>query len=520
VTESGRPASLALSELVASLALATDFGMSHPLEQGLGSCMVATRAAQLAGLPADQIRRTFFLALLRHIGCTTENHELAALVGDEVALSSALNPLSGAKGSEYLAAIFRFATAGMGPLDRVRFLGRFAVGARGFTAANEAICEVAQSLATRLGFEPAMVTEIAAVYERWDGKGFPNRLPGDQVPLTIRFTQVADLATALHDLGHDDPMAVVRQRSGSGFDPAVVDVFVEHAKELLAGLDTTSRWDEVQRLSPQPAESLEGVRLEAALHVVADFTDLKSPYLVGHSSGVSALARAAGEHLRMAPSEVDDIAWAALIHDLGRVGVTAAVWGKPGPLSAGEWEAVRLHPYQTGRILGRAPFLARLSALASMHHERLDGSGYFRGSTAAQVPVAARVLAAADVYHAMREPRPHRPALDTDGAMAEIEREVRSGHLDRDAVDAVLAAAGHRVSRRKRYAGGLTPREVEVLKLLARGVPTRDIAERLVIAPKTAGNHIQSIYEKTAVKTRAAATVFAMQHGLLDPFSD
>ncbi len=218
--------------------------------------------------------------------------------------------------------------------------------------------------------------------------------------------------------------------------------------------------------------------------------------------------------------EVDDVGLSALVHDLGRIGVSASVWGKPGPLSAGDWEAVRLHPYQTGRVLGRAPFLARLSALASLHHERLDGSGYFRGSAAAQLSPAARVLAAADAYHAMREPRPHRAPRSGEQAAVELEREVRGGQLDRDAVDAVLAAAGHRVGPRKRYTGGLTPREVEVLRLLARGVPTREIARTLVIAPKTVDNHIQSIYQKAGVTTRAAATVFAMQHGLLDPFAD
>jgi HD-GYP domain-containing protein (c-di-GMP phosphodiesterase class II) len=170
-------------------------------------------------------------------------------------------------------------------------------------------------------------------------------------------------------------------------------------------------------------------------------------------------------------------------------------------------------------VLGRAPFLARLSALASLHHERLDGSGYFRGSAAAQLSPVARVLAAADAYHAMREPRPHRPAMAAGEAAAELDRAVRGGALDRDAVDAVLAVAGHRVARRKRYAAGLTAREVEVLRLLARGRSTREIAHTLVISPKTAGNHIQSVYDKAGVTTRAAASVFAMQHGLLDPLA-
>jgi HD-GYP domain-containing protein (c-di-GMP phosphodiesterase class II) len=514
------PASLTLSELVASLALATDLAMGHPLEQGLGACLVSTRLAELAGLPPEETRRTFYVALLRHIGCTTENHALADLVGDEVALSATLNPLSGAKGSEYLGAFVRFAARGKQPLAKARAVGRVASGLRGFNSANRAICEVARALAGRLGFEPAMVTAVGTVYERWDGKGLPNRIRGEEIPFAVRLSQVGDLVTALHDLGHDDIDAVVRSRSGTGFDPAAVELFRSNAAELLDSLAVTSRWDAVQRLAPQPPEPLTGERPGDALHVVADFADLKSPYLVGHSSGVAALVRGAAERLRLPASDADDVTWAALVHDLGRVGVSAGVWGKPGPLSAGEWEAVRLHPYQTGRVLGRAPFLARLSALASLHHERMDGSGYFRGSPAAQLPPTARLLATADAYHAMREPRPHRPPLAPERAAAELDGEVRAGRLDRDSVDAVLGAAGHRVGRRKRYTGGLTPREVEVLRLLARGVPTRDIARTLVIAPKTAGNHIQSIYEKTGVTTRAAASVFAMQHGLLDPFAE
>jgi HD-GYP domain-containing protein (c-di-GMP phosphodiesterase class II) len=516
----GEQETLTLAELVATLALATDLAMAHPLEQGLGACLVSTRMAELAGLPSAEVRQTFFIALLRHIGCTTENDALADLVGDEVGLSGVLNPLTGATGPEYIGAFVRFATVGKPRLEQARAVGRIAAGLRGVAAANRAICEVARALATRLGLESAVVTALGTVYERWDGKGLPHRMRGPQIPLPVRLSQVGDLVTALHDLNREDLTAVVSSRAGTGFDPAAVEVFLSNAEELLALLTVSSRWQAVQRLAPLPMERLTGERLEQALHVVADFADLKSPYLIGHSAGVAALARAAAQRLQMPASDVDELGRAALVHDLGRIAVSAGVWGRAGPLRAGEWEAVRLHPYQTERVLGRAPSLARLSALASLHHERLDGSGYFRGSPAAQLPPAARVLAAADVYHAMREPRPHRAPLTASEAAAELEREVRAGHLDRDSGDAVLAAAGHRVGRRKQYPGGLTAREVEVLRLLSRGARTREIARTLAIAPKTAGNHIQSIYDKTGVTTRAAATVFAMQHGLIDPFAE
>jgi len=510
---------LPLAELVASLALATDVAMGHPFEQGLGTCLVATRLGMLAGLSGEDLSRTYHLALLRHIGCTTENDRLAALVGDEIRLSGSIDHLSGAKASEYMAAFVRFVTDGKPLLAKPAAIARLLAGMRGFNAANRAICEVAQMLATRLGSDPGIVEAIGAVYERWDGKGFPNGVRGPDIPLTIRITQVADLASALHDLGHRDVAGVIRSRGGSGFDPDLVELFLSNVEAVLAELETTSRWDAVLDLEPEGGVTLTGVRLDEALRAMADFADLKSPYLVGHSSGVATLARAAAERLGLPAADALDVQWAALVHDLGRVSVSAAVWGKAGPLTAGEWEGVRLHPYQTDRVLNRSPFLRRLAATASLHHERMDGSGYFRGAPASQLTPGARVLAAADAYHAMLEPRPHRSAFEPGQAGARLQDEVRAGRLDRSAADAVLEAAGHRVGRRSEHAAGLTARELEVLRLIARGMSTRDVARSLVISPKTAEHHIEAIYAKAGVTTRAAASVFAMQHGLMDPLS-
>jgi HD-GYP domain-containing protein (c-di-GMP phosphodiesterase class II) len=508
------PPRLLLSELVGSLALAADMAMGHPLEQGLGTCIVATRLGELAGLSTEDLSHAYYLALLRHIGCTSERDGLAAMVGDEIALGTELNPLSGAKSSEYIAAFLRFVTVGKPLAAKARALAHLMGGMREFNAANRAICEVAQVLAGRLGFDAGFTREIGTVYERWDGRGFPNKLEGEDIPVTVRLTQVADLASALHDLGHDDVVEVVRSRSGGGFDPALVDLFVRNAPALLAELDVTSRWDTVVDLEPGQRVDLTGDRRREALLAVGDFSDLQSTFLVGHSSGVASLARAAAERLGLPSTDAEDVFEAALVHDLGRVAVSAGIWSKHGDLTAGEWEDVRLHPYHTDRALHRSACLARLSAIASMHHERLDGGGYFRG--ASSLSPAARVLAAADAYHAMIEPRPHRSALTPKQAAAELQNEVRRGRLDRETVDAVLEAAGHRTGRRKEHAGGLTAREVEVLRLLGRGLTTKEIARTLVVSPKTAENHIHSIYGKAGVTTRAAATVFAMKHGLMD----
>jgi HD-GYP domain-containing protein (c-di-GMP phosphodiesterase class II) len=205
-----------------------------------------------------------------------------------------------------------------------------------------------------------------------------------------------------------------------------------------------------------------------------------------------------------------------MLHDVGRTAISGGIWAKPGPLTEREWERVRMHSYYTERVLARPATLARLGTIAALHHERLDGSGYHRGSRADLLSPAARILAAADVYHAMTETRPHRPALSPENAAEELQREVRAGRLDSEAARAVLAAAGHRVHKvRHESVAGLSEREVEVLRLIARGHSMKEVAQLLIISQKTVDHHIQHIYTKIGVSTRAAATLFAMQHDLL-----
>ena len=174
-----------------------------------------------------------------------------------------------------------------------------------------------------------------------------------------------------------------------------------------------------------------------------------------------------------------------------------------------------MHPYLTERMLEQSTPLRFLGAVAGQVRERLDGSGYPRGLSAAALAPSARLLAAADVYQAIREPRPHRDALGPIDAAAELGKEVKEGRLDGDAVRAVLAAAGHRVSRRREGPSGLTAREIDVLRLAARGLTNKDIAAILVLSPKTVANHIEHIYAKIGASTRAMAALFAMKHGLL-----
>jgi HD-GYP domain-containing protein (c-di-GMP phosphodiesterase class II) len=294
-----------------------------------------------------------------------------------------------------------------------------------------------------------------------------------------------------------------------------VDLFCRQAPDLLGGLDVASNWDTVLAAEPQLGRLVPGERFDDILAAIGDFIDLKSPYTIGHSRAVADLAAEAARIYGLPDDDVPSLRQAGLVHDFGRLGVSNAIWDKRGGLTQAELERVRLHPYLSERMLAFSPALAPLGAIAAQHHERLDGSGYPRGLSGEAITPAGRILAAADVYHAMTELRPHRPARSPEEAAAELRAEVTAGRLDGDAANAVLRAAGHRVRARRDWPAGLTAREVEVLRLVARGLSNREIAQQLVISQKTAGNHVEHIYSKTGVSNRARASLFALQHGLM-----
>jgi HD-GYP domain-containing protein (c-di-GMP phosphodiesterase class II) len=336
------------------------------------------------------------------------------------------------------------------------------------------------------------------------------------VPLATRIAMLAEFVEVAHRVdGVEAARQLARQRSGKQFDPALAAVIVSDGELILAGLEELRAWEAVVDAEPALAIVLSGQQVDEALAAIANFIDLKSPYFLGHATAVADLVGAAGRGLTLPEDEVRELRRAGLVHGFGRLGISNAIWDKRGLLGAGEWERVRLQPYLTERMLRQSPTLAQLAAIAVQHRERLDGSGYPRGLSGVAISRPARLLGAADAYQAMREPRPCRPALATDAAAAELRAEVRKGRLDAEAVEAVLAAAGHRVPRRREGPAGLTPREVEVLRLLARGLSNKEIAGRLVISPKTVSNHAEHIYVKIGASNRAAAGLFAMRHGLL-----
>jgi putative nucleotidyltransferase with HDIG domain len=503
---------LRLADLLAALSLSTDLAMGQPPEKAIRACVLATEMARHLDATEPEVACVYYTTLLKHLGCTATAHEESRLFGpDELGMRAVAERTDETDLGE-MAALARTFGRGAG-VRRIGYLARAATAGAEGKSIFRAICEVATQMAGRLRLGADVGDALAQAIERWDGKGAPRGIAGDEISFAARIAEPATQAVIFHRLGGTEAaLAMAERRSGGMFDPSAVEALRVVGPATLQRLDDDDPWVAVLDAEPQPARLVEAGRIREVAEAFADMADLKSTFTLGHSSQVAELAAGAAERLGLPDPE--GVRVAALLHDLGRMAVSTGVWEKPGPLSTTEWEQVRLHAYQTERILVRSAALEPLARVAAMHHERQDGSGYHRGASAAETPREARVVAAADAYQAMKQRRPHRAAMGPDEAAGVLSSD--AGRFDPECVRAVLEAAGRPPpSARASWPAGLTEREVEVLRLVASGTSNRGIAQALVISPRTAEHHVQHIYGKIGVSTRAAAAMFAMQHGLL-----
>lgn len=507
-----------LADVLGAISLGVDLGLGQSTGHVARSCLVAQALGRRAEMPEAEYRYVPHVALMGWVGCIADSREAAAWFGDDI---------------EYRAGVYDF---DMRPLPFLGYLVRHAgrgrsiparagraalVAARGAGGVQTALrshCQVTEHIARRLELPHEVCVAMRQVFARWDGLGLPRGLRGPDIAMAVRVWQIADVAEVHHARGGVDmACAVVRDRRGTQFDPALADTFRAHAGELMAagGDRDGSAWADLLATAPGLGRQLDQDELDNALGAMGDWVDLKSPYFTGHSAAVADLAAAAAREMALDESQRRLVHRAAMVHDVGRVGVPNSIWDSGSPLTPAQSERIRLHSYFTERMLDGPGALGRIGAVAATAHERLDGSGYHRGLPASGLSMASRILAAADRYRTGREERPHRPPRDAASAAALVRRDARDGRLDAEAVEAVLAAAGQTPRRRHVGPAGLTRREVEVLALVARGRTNRQIARDLGVAPKTVGGHIEHIYAKAHLSTRAAATLFAVEHGIV-----
>jgi HD-GYP domain-containing protein (c-di-GMP phosphodiesterase class II)/DNA-binding CsgD family transcriptional regulator len=401
----------------------------------------------------------------------------------------------------------------------------FMAHGRDFTREGyQSAVEVARRIAQRLGLGEGVQDALLSVFEQWDGGGMPLGIRGEAIPVASRVVFPSIYAEVSYQAGGiDAALKMLAARSGEAFDPGVVVAFESLAmdKPFWRGLEQESLWQTVLDMTPTPPDyPANDAALEAAALAIADFVDMKSHYLAGHSRRVAELAAATAERLELSPSEVTAIRRAALMHDLGLVAVPSFFLNQPeNRLEPQAVESLRAHPRYGASLLSRVPALRHAAALIAAHHEQPDGQGFPEGLGLGAIPAGARIIAVADRFDELSHDRPASPALVPEAALDSMNGLVGTV-VDADAFES-LSATVRAASRPrggpdiKELPSGLTDREVEVLRLAAAGLSRREMARTLVVAESTLRHHLESIYRKLDVSTRVAAVLAAMEHGLL-----
>jgi len=510
------------ADFLMALAYATDLATGHARDFALRSCVLAVRFAQTAGLDQNMQRKVYHQALLRYIGCNADTHLLAAAWGDEIALRRELHHIDMGNREQFVQTFIRAITrklAGASPEELAKAIERgLAEGAQVNIPILSGHCEVAQRIAERIGLPEDIRENLGQIYERWDGKGLPRGLSGEAVKFPVRLVTLAQDAIALLDqVGFEAMKSRIAERAGGAYETELAELFLGHSEKLMSGLDGPVDRETILAIEPLPHAMLDETECEQAYLAIADMIDMRMPFTFGHSRAVAALADAAGKRMGLPAADMRALRWAAYTHDIGELAIPVSIWMRAGTLTERETDAAHLHPYHGERALlplggdGRS-----VAALVLRHHERLDGTGYHRYAKASDLSPAARILAAAEAFQTAREARPYRPGVSDAAAASRLRADAREGRLCAEAVEAVLASAGQPARRNTAdRPSGLTPREVEVLRLIAAGHTAKEAARQLDIAPKTADNHIQSLYSKIGVTTRAAAALYALERGLV-----
>jgi HD-GYP domain-containing protein (c-di-GMP phosphodiesterase class II) len=520
------PGYLRTADLLAALSLASDLAVGLPAEHAVRSCYIAMHVADQMQLPADQRVDVYYAELLMDAGCTAWTSQLAGVIlSDEIAARrefvfqrDARNPL------DVFGWLREHVASGAPVPRRMRYGLQFALQGREFVREGfRNTCEVAQRFAQRLGMSEPVQDALLSVFEQWDGSG-PAGRRGEAIPLTSRIVYATSFFEALHQFGGPDAaLDLARRKRGTAFDPIVVDAFVAVTQKpgFWAELEQESLWSTVLALEPNsPRQFVRAEQLDDVALAFADFADLKSMFSAGHSRRVGDLAHAVARRLGLADSQAKTIRQAALMHDVGLAAVPSFTLDKPrDKLSQAEQELLRLHPYHAERIFARVAALDPVVPLVASHHERMDGQGYYRRLAGEQIPVGARIIAAADTFDELTHATPDHEALEPELALARLQDEAGRAFWP-DAVSALaqeLGAAGPAQPKRRSglQPAGLTEREVEILRMLARGMSRRQIADALVLSQHTVRHHLEHIYAKVGVGTRVAAALFAVEHDLI-----
>jgi len=503
---------LRIADPLIGLSAIGDLSRGLELGHAARTCFIGCRLARSLGVGDDVVRAVFYTGLLQHIGCIAHAHDTAALdKGRNIEVNAAVDRTDFSRPADIIKTLLTEITEDAGLFTRIRLL---LPAARMGRTATRTTCEVAEMTARRIGLPNDVQMAVRHINEWYNGKGGFLRSKGDEIPLAARIVLTAFTVSVFDRLGGPEAaLETARSRAGKMLDPAVAAEFVRDGEKILAELESIDLLPALPEEEPDPKIAVDEEAIDDIAIAFGEVVDLKTPFTHGSARRAFDIAGQAAAALGSSEPVVAQTRRAAALRDVGKAALPNAIVERPGRLTEIDWEQVRLHAYQTERVLARSPALGAEAALAGLHHERMDGSGYHRGLSRGSLPVPARVVATTDVLVAMTQPRPYRAAFSMDEAVAALARDPA---LDPDAVAAVSAAAqGVSGRKRRRLPAGLSERQVEVLRLVSQGLNNREIAGRLVVSPRTAERHVQDIYLKIGVASRAAAALFAVENDLL-----
>lgn len=405
-----------LSEVIAALSYALDLTEGQPEGHSVRTCLIGMRIGHEIGLDADAASSLFYALLLKDAGCSSNAAATCELFGaDDHAVKRTWKTTDWAGRWQSFMHVVRNVRPGGSLVARARQVAGFAGAGAVGTELVRTRCERGADIARMLEMTDETAAAIRALDEHWDGRGVPLGLAGEEIPLLARIACLAQTVEIFHAThGLQAALGVARDRSGRWFDPRLVRV-VEALRSDGAFWSGLSAGDSRARTAAvEPTDRVltaDGDRLDRIAHAFARVIDAKSPYTYRHSEGVALYAAAVGRVLGFGAEALRDLRRAALLHDVGKLGVSNRILDKPGKLSDNEFDIVKRHPEHTYQILARVTPFRSLAETAASHHERMDGRGYHRGIPAGELPSAARILAVADVCDALSAERPYRSAL-------------------------------------------------------------------------------------------------------------
>ena len=431
-----------LSEVVSALSMALDLTEGQPMGHAIRSCILGMKIGEQLGLDSQQLSNLYYALLLKDSGCSTNSARLQKILGsDDIKAKREVKLEDWTKvslsGLRYLS---RNASPQASPLRRIKKI--LAVGLaqkRNNLELISARCERGAEIARKVGFNEATAHAIRSLDEHWDGKGYPEGLAGQQIPILARIinaSQTLEVFAAAY--GSSEALKVLRERTGTWFDPEIVRATkaLEPDKALWECLQGSKANEAVLRLEPGGCLPASPERIDNLCQAFAEIVDAKSPFTFRHSVGVTQIAVEIAETLGLAAPRVTMIRRAALLHDVGKLGVSNAILDKPGKLTADEWMIMKMHPVHTRKILAMITGFQEIASVAAAHHERLDGSGYPDGMTQRELTLSARIIAVADVFQALSEKRAYRDALPCDVVLKMMVTDVPA-KLDSDCFEAL-----------------------------------------------------------------------------------